>query len=165
MEGLWSTRPTPSSFIPISGHKGHINSLNIGGLNKFFKKIGRKCNLSYLLVLETMFPLDLRSKVCMASFHVRRKVYMCGVRFQVSGVRCQVLSSKHLHSQTVRAGELKFLQDVHLPRLVTCHVSCGICHVSQVICHKSHVTCHMSSSCHISLPNQESWNFDGKSIV
>ena len=54
-------------FILISGHKGQINSLNIGGLNKLFNIFGRKCNLSYLLVLETMSPLDVRSKVCMAT--------------------------------------------------------------------------------------------------
>ena len=30
----------------------HINSLNIGGLNKLFDKFGRNCHLSYFLVLK-----------------------------------------------------------------------------------------------------------------
>ena len=44
------------------------------------------------------------------------------------------ISSTNLHSQTVRARELKFWEGSPPP---TCHVSC-------VTCHLSHVTCHMS---------------------
>ena len=58
-----------------------------------------------------------------------------------SHVRCHMSSSKHLNGQTVRAGELKFWQDVQLPQLFTCHVSCVLYHVSQITCHGSHVTC------------------------
>ena len=61
-------------------------------------------------------------------------------------------SSKHHKSQTVRARELKFWENVHPPPCVTCQVSSvtcpvshGRCHISgvmcQVSCHMSHVTC------------------------
>ena len=55
-----------------------------------------------------------------------------------------VVSSKHLHSQTVRARKLKFWEKVHLPPPVTCHMSHVACHMSHVTCHMSHVKCHMS---------------------
>ena len=42
-------------------------------------------------------------------------------------------------SQTVRARELKFWENVHPPQ--TCHMSCVTCHVP---CHVSDVTCHVS---------------------
>ena len=54
------------------------------------------------------------------------------------------LSSVHLHSQTVRARELKFWEKVHLLPRVICHVSHAMCHVSCVPCHMSCVTCHVS---------------------
>ena len=44
------------------------------------------------------------------------------------------ISSDHLHSQTVRARELKFCEKDHLPPPV-------ICHLSPVTFHLSHVTC------------------------
>ena len=47
------------------------------------------------------------------------------------------ISSKHLHSQTVRAREPTFWEKVHFPPPVTCHVS----HIPY---HRPHVTCHMS---------------------
>ena len=40
----------------------------------FLKSLAQKCNFSCLFVLETMSPLDVRSKVCMALFHVWSKV-------------------------------------------------------------------------------------------
>ena len=42
-------------------------------------------------------------------------------------------SSKHLHSQTVRARKLKFLENFHFPPCVTCHMSHVICAMSCVI--------------------------------
>ena len=42
------------------------------------------------------------------------------------------ISSKYLHSQTIRAKELKFLEKVHQPLPVTYHVSCVTCHMSHV---------------------------------
>ena len=60
-----------NSFILKSGHIGYINSLNMGGLNKLYKKIGRNLILSYFSVLETISSLYVRSKVCMAPFNVR----------------------------------------------------------------------------------------------
>ena len=51
------------------------------------------------------------------------------------------ISSKHCQSQIGRAGELKFLKNVHPPPCVTCHVSYGMCHVSHVMWHLSHVIC------------------------
>ena len=53
--------------------------------------------------------------------------------------------SKHLHSQTVRARELKFSEKVHLPPPVTCHVSHVTYHMSHVACHVSHVKCNFFS--------------------
>ena len=47
------------------------------------------------------------------------------------------ISSKHSQSQTGRAKELKFWENVH-PKL------CVLCHVSFVMCLMSHVTCRMS---------------------
>ena len=44
--------------------------------------------------------------------------------------------SKYYNSQTVRARELKFGVNVHLPKCVTSHVS-------HVMCHMSHVTCNI----------------------
>ena len=47
--------------------------------------------------------------------------------------------------------ELKFWENVHPPKHVTCHMSHGTCHVSHVTCHLSHVTCHLSPvTCHLS---------------
>ena len=44
------------------------------------------------------------------------------------------ISSKHLHSKTVRAGELKIQENLHLPPPVTCHVSHATCQMSHVTC-------------------------------
>ena len=54
------------------------------------------------------------------------------------------ISLRHLHSQTVSARELKFLEKVDLPPPVTCHMSHVTCHMSCVICHMSLVTCLVS---------------------
>ena len=43
------------------------------------------------------------------------------------------ISSEHLHSQTVRARELKFWEKVHLPPPELCHVKHATCHMSCVI--------------------------------
>ena len=48
--------------------------LEQGDVHNILNFFRRKCNLRYLLVLETMSPLDVWSKVCMAPFHVRSKV-------------------------------------------------------------------------------------------
>ena len=53
------------------------------------------------------------------------------------------ISSEHPHSQTGRARDLKFWENVHLPPSVMCHMSSGTCLVSRVTCHMSHVRCHM----------------------
>ena len=42
---------------------------------------------------------------------------------------CEI-SSRHCPSQTIRAGELKFWENVHPPPCVTCHASYVMCHVS-----------------------------------
>ena len=69
-------------------------------------------------------------------------------------------SSMHHNSQTVRARELKFWENVHPTPCVMCHVSCVMCHVSCVTCHVSHVTCHLSSvTCHMSNKNLQIFNF------
>ena len=61
------------------------------------------------------------------------------------------ISSKHFHSQTVRARQLKFWAKVHHPPPVMCHISHVTCHVSYVMCHMSCVTCHMSHvTCNVS---------------
>ena len=52
--------------------------------------------------------------------------------------------SQHHESQTVRARELKFWENVHHVWSVTCHVSRVTCHVSHVTCHLSPVTCFFS---------------------
>ena len=38
------------------------------------------------------------------------------------------ISSEHLHSQAVRARQLKLCQKVHLPPPVMCQMSCVMCH-------------------------------------
>ena len=46
-------------------------------------------------------------------------------------------SSRHSISQTVRAGELKYLENIHPPPCVTCHMShikCVTCNMSWVMC-------------------------------
>ena len=58
------------------------------------------------------------------------------------------ISSKHLHSQFVRAKELKFLENVHRTMY---HMSHVMCHVSWVMGHMSHLTSHMSHvTCYVS---------------
>ena len=47
------------------------------------------------------------------------------------------ISSKHCQSQTGRARELKFWENVHPTLCVMCHVSCVMCHVSPVTFHLS----------------------------
>ena len=54
------------------------------------------------------------------------------------------ISSKHCQSQTRRAGELKFWENVHLLLCFMCHMSYVKCHLSRVTCHLSCVTCHKS---------------------
>ena len=54
------------------------------------------------------------------------------------------ISSKHPHSQIVRARELKIWKNAQLPPSLTCHVSHVTCHISHVTCHVSHVTCKVS---------------------
>ena len=39
---------------------------------------------------------------------------------------------------------MKFLENVHPPKQVTCHVSPVTCHMSCVTCHVSHFTYHVS---------------------
>ena len=51
--------------------------------------------------------------------------------------------SKQHDSQTVRARELKFGENVHPRTCVTSQVSHTTCHVSHVTCHMSHVICHI----------------------
>ena len=80
--------PPQNIFILKSGNIGHINSLSIGGLNKFFKKFGRSCNLSCCLVPETISSLYVRSKVCMAPFHLPSKV--CIVPIHVQSKVCKL---------------------------------------------------------------------------
>jgi hypothetical protein len=46
-------------------------------------------------------------------------------------------------SQTRRARELKFWENVHPPQHVTCHMSHVTCHMSYVTCNVSCVTCHI----------------------
>ena len=68
-----------------TGHIGHINFLNKGGLNKFFNKFGINCNLSYLLVTETMSPLVVWSEVCMAHFNVPSTVCITPITPHMDG--------------------------------------------------------------------------------
>ena len=49
-------------------------------------------------------------------------------------------SSKHHKSQTIRARELTFWENVYPPPHVTCHMSHVTCHVSCVTCRVWHVT-------------------------
>ena len=45
------------------------------------------------------------------------------------------ISSRQCPSQTERAGELKFWENVHPPPCVTCHISHVRCHMSEFIFH------------------------------
>ena len=62
-----------------SGHIGHKNSLNIGGLNKFINFVWQKLQFELFVVSETMSLLYVRSKVCMAHFHVQSKVWIAPI--------------------------------------------------------------------------------------
>ena len=53
-------------------------------------------------------------------------------------------SSKYCKSQSGRARELPFWENVYPPQHVTCHMSCVTCHMSHVTCNKSHFMCHVS---------------------
>ena len=53
--------------------------------------------------------------------------------------------SKHSQSQTGRARELKFWENVHPTICVMCLVSYLTCYGSHVMCHLSYVTCYMSN--------------------
>ena len=55
-------------------------------------------------------------------------------------------SSKYLHSKTVKARELTFWENVHLPPCVMCRMSRIMCHVWPVTCHVSYVTISFSFS-------------------
>ena len=66
-----------------TGHIGNINCKNIVGLNKSFKQFGRNCNSSCFLVPETMPPLYVRSKVCMAPFNMRSKVCIAPIHVRM----------------------------------------------------------------------------------
>ena len=49
--------------------------------------------------------------------------------------------SQHHDSQTVRARELKFWENVHPTPCVMCHLSHVTCHISPVTCHLSPAKC------------------------
>ena len=53
------------------------------------------------------------------------------------------ISSRHLHSQTIRDRELKFWEKVDLPNM-----SCVTCHLSHVTCLMSHFSLSSHSSSH-----------------
>ena len=71
-------------------------------------------------------------------------------RFSVSRMRDFFSKSSLYHKpQTVRAKDLKFLENVHP---TTCHISHATCNVSHVTRHMSHITCHISNvMCQMSL--------------
>ena len=76
--------------------------------------------------------------------------HVSSVTCQVSGVTCQV-SYVTCNSQTVRARQLKFLENVHPPPSVACKMSnvkmsCVTSNVSHVTgnVYVSHVMCHVS---------------------
>ena len=52
--------------------------------------------------------------------------------------------SKHLHSQTIKAREVKFLENVKSPSHVKSHASHVTCLISCVICQMSGALCTMS---------------------
>ena len=54
-------------------------------------------------------------------------------------------SSKHCNSQTYRARELKFWENIHLTPFVMCDVPHATYHLSHITCHLSHVICHLST--------------------
>ena len=62
----------------------------------------------------------------------------------VSGSSFVDISLEHLHSQTVRARELKFGEKVYLPSPVTLHVSNVTRHMSYLTWHILFVTWHVS---------------------
>ena len=78
-----------------------------------------------------------------AQIFSRKIKYICWMGSCLSESAFSSKSSKHFHSQTVRAKEKTFCEKLHLPPLVMCHmyVSHVPWHVSQVMCNKSRVTC------------------------
>ena len=58
-------------------------------------------------------------------------------------------SSKHYKSQTVKARELNFWENVYPIKHFTCHMSSVTCDMSCIMCHSACVMCHMScATCH-----------------
>ena len=88
--------------------------------------------------------------ICHVSFVTCHKLR---VTSHVSG---EVSYSIYLHGQTVRAGELKFLQKVHLPQPVMCHVSQVWCHESCVMSFVSYIIFQMPSQ-----TNGDVWHMPG----
>ena len=72
------------------------------------------------------------------------------VTCQVSGVTCQVSYATY-NSQTLRARELTFLENVHPHQVmhVTCHMSNVMCHVSCVMCQVSTIFSSSSNNIYI----------------
>ena len=68
-------------------------------------------------------------------------------KFRYCGFIFNCASSKQHNSQTIRARELKFLENVHPPTM--CQMLHVMCHVSQVTYHVSHVTSQVTHfKCH-----------------
>ena len=68
-------------------------------------------------------------------------------------------SSKYHKSQTIKARELKFWENVHPWQHVTFHVSHVTCHMLHVTCHLSHVTCPVSHVTFFSFYGQSGYAF------
>ena len=71
----------------------------------------------------------------------------CAIPKMYLNVRVSSFSSRfsnHFPTKTLKARELKLLENFHLPPCVTCHMSHVMCHMSCVMCYLSCVPCHMS---------------------
>ena len=102
---------------------------------RFF--LGFSCLVSFFLLLYIpVYKITLLVPASMCLL-VKSRIFYIHIRH----LSFLEISSRHCQSQTGRARDLKFLENVHPPPCITCHMSHAICHMSQVTCHVSHVTC------------------------
>ena len=98
----------------------------------------------FLIILLCIVGRVNRGRVCWCGFccywHRKGDIWhKIGDRWQATDERWLIKrvilflkSSNYLHSQTVRARDLKFWDNVHHHLCVMCHVSCVMCHMSCV---------------------------------
>ena len=101
-------------------------SIQVGVLKKVFKfyLFSWNCEISYIW----------QTRCCWGLFYKHlHHWFIDSLIHQLSNPFVQNLQD------TVRAGELKFWENVHPPQSVTCHMLRVMCQLSRVRCHMSHI--------------------------